>query len=209
MKVKLCGFTNQETIDLAVKLGVDFIGLVFYQPSPRNIEPEKAAQIITNIPKSVKKVAVVVDASDDKIAQIIEYFGPDLLQLHGQETPQRVAEIKKKFSLATIKALAIHDTTSLVKIKDYEDAVDYFLFDAKTPGSGQSFDWEILKNLNIKKDFFLSGGLNIENIDEALKTTQAQIIDLSSGIEEIKGLKSPKLIQEFMQKISILKKSYE
>jgi phosphoribosylanthranilate isomerase len=202
ISVKLCGFTNQESIKQAVLNGAHFIGFVFCNKSPRNISPQKAGKISSQMPGDVKKVAVIVDESDENIKQIVKYLKPDLLQLHGKETPQRVAQIKDKFQLPVIKAFKITNKESLNSIKNYQEISDYFLFDAKSAGGGEIFDWNILKNINIKKDYFLSGGLNINNINEALGITKAKMIDLSSGIEEKKGIKSLQLIKEFLYKIN-------
>lgn len=206
IKTKLCGFTNQETIKIAVENGADFIGFIFHPSSPRNISPQKAGEIASIIPQNIKKVAVIVDADDEKISQIVKYLKPDFLQLHGAETPQRVAQIKSQYQIPIIKAFKINDSSDLLSIKNYEEVANLFLFDAKNPGSGQTFDWKILQNLSTKKEWFLSGGLNIGNVLEAIKATRAPMIDLSSGIEETKGVKSPRLITEFMNKI---KEKYE
>ncbi len=206
IKTKLCGFSTKETVDLAVKSGVDFIGFVFHSSSKRNISPETAAQISKDIPSHIKKVAVFVDKTNDEISKIIEHLKPDFLQIHS-DNYSRILEIKNHFKLPIIKAFPISELKDLEAISDYEKIADYFLFDAKVAevgGSGQSFDWTILKNLKTNKEWFLSGGLNAKNIEESLNITKAKIIDLSSGIEEIKGIKSPKLITEFMSKIKSL-----
>lgn len=199
MQTKLCGFTTKETVDLAVASGVDFIGFVFYPRSARNISPKRAAEIAHDIPRSVRIVAVIVDAQDKKIREIIKYLQPDFLQIHSSKK-SRILEIKNQFHVPIIKAFPISETKDLDLVQDYENIVDMFLFDGKSSGSGKSFDWKILQNFKTKKRWFLSGGLNIDNIGEALKVTGAKMIDLSSGIEEIKGVKSPKLITEFMEK---------
>lgn len=201
IKTKLCGFTNLETTNLAVENGADFIGFVFCAKSPRNISPAQAGEITRAIPESVKKVAVIVDASDAEISKIIKYLEPDFLQLHGEETPERVLQIKSQFQIPIIKAFRIDDEQDLEQIKNYEEIADLFLFDTKNAGSGQNFDWKILENLQTKKGWFLSGGLNIGNIEKALILTKAKMVDLSSGIEEIRGIKSAKLISDFMNKI--------
>ena len=202
VKVKLCGFSNKETVDLAASLDVDFLGFIFCETSPRNISPEKAKEITEGLPANVKKVAVIVDADNDKIAHIAENLKPDYLQLHGKESPERVLEIKNLFHIPIIKAVAISNKNDLLKVKGYENIVDFFLFDTKvgnsSGGSGKIFDWEILQNLKISKNWFLSGGLNIDNIDFALKSTKAKMIDLSSGIEKTKGVKSRSMIKNMM-----------
>ncbi len=200
MQTKLCGFTTKETVDLAVKSGAEFIGFVFYPKSARNISPKRAAEIAHDIPRSVRVVAVIVDAQDKKIREILKYLQPDFLQIHSSKK-SRILEIKNQFQIPIIKAFPISETQDLELVHDFENIVDMFLFDGKSSGSGESFDWKILQNFKTKKRWFLSGGLDIKNIEEALKITGAKMIDLSSGIEEIKGTKSPKLITEFMNKI--------
>ncbi|MFT5703580.1 MAG: phosphoribosylanthranilate isomerase [Rickettsiales bacterium] len=204
IKTKLCGFTTKKTVDLAVECGANFIGFVFYPASKRNISPQNAGEISKDIPKEIKKVAVIVNPSDEDIIQIIKYLKPDFLQIHNKDLT-RILEIKKQFNLPIIKAFAISEEKDLEKIKDYEQIADYFLFDAKVAeigGSGKSFDWNILCNLKTNKNWFLSGGLNINNIEIALKNTNSTMVDLSSGIEETKGVKSPKLISGFMNKLA-------
>lgn len=210
ISVKLCGFTNKQTIDIAINSGANLIGFVFHSPSPRNIEPIEAGKLTDNLPNNIKKVAVICDADNQKITEIIFHLKPDFLQLHGKETLTRIREIKNLFNLPIIKAIGIASKSDLEEIKLYEDVADILLFDTKIKddlgGSGKTFDWKILQNLQTKKECFLSGGLNINNIEEALKITNAKMIDLSSGIEEIRGIKSAKLITEFMNKIGELKK---
>jgi len=213
VRTKLCGFTDQKTIDLAIASGAEFIGFVFYPQSSRNISPYKAGEISKNIPAHIKKVAVIVDAEDALIAQIFQHLKPDFLQIHSDHQ-SRILEIKKHFQIPIIKAFSISKIKDLEVIHDYLQIADYFLFDAKSigiGGGGKPFDWKIMNNLKIDKGWFLSGGLNIENIEQAIKISGAQMIDLSSGIEEKKGIKSPKLITEFMSKINLinLKKNYE
>ncbi len=202
IKTKLCGFTDQETVDLAVEMQVNFIGFVFYPKSPRHVSPKRAAEISRNIPHWIKKVAVIVSPQDKKIKEIIKYLKPDFLQIHCSKK-SRILEIKKQFQIPIIKAFPVSEIKDLEPITEYENIVDIFLLDSKTSGSGQSFDWKILQNFKTKKRWFLSGGLNIDNIDQALKITGAQMIDLSSGIEENRGIKSPKLIKDFMTKINL------
>jgi phosphoribosylanthranilate isomerase len=200
IKTKLCGFTTKETVDLAVELKVNFIGFVVYPKSPRHISPKRAGEISQNIPRSIKKVAVIVDAQDKKIREIIKYLDPDFLQIHSSKK-SRILEIKNQFQIPIIKAFPISEIKDLEAVQDYENIAEMFLFDGKSSGSGESFDWKILQNFRSRKKWFLSGGLNSENIDLALKTTGASMVDLSSGIEETRGIKSPKLIKDFMSKI--------
>jgi phosphoribosylanthranilate isomerase len=206
VKVKLCGFKELETIDLACCLRIDFMGFVFYDASPRNVDMSNIAEITKGIPENIKKVAVVVDASDELLVDIIRELKPDFLQLHGDEDLFRVKQIKEKFNLPIIKAFRISNKKDLTLTKEFEDVADYFLFDAKADelkgGSGKSFDWGVLKSLETKKEWFLSGGINSKNAEIALRKTGARMIDVSSALEEAKGIKSKKLIKEFVAAIS-------
>ena len=205
LQIKLCGFREEETINFASKFPIDFLGFIFYKKSPRFVDIKDISQITKNIPAHIKKVAVTVDASDEELKSIIKELKPELLQLHGDEDLPRVKEIKKLFNLPIIKAFRIASKNDLTPIKDFEEIVDYFLFDTKAGnekgGSGKSFDWNILKDLRTNKPWFLSGGIGHKNIAEALKISGAQIIDLSSSLESTKGVKSKELIQKFISKL--------
>lgn len=209
MKVKLCGFTEKETISSAIKAECDFLGFVFYKKSPRYISPKNAALISKDIPAKISKVAVVANSTFDELQKILEEFPVDFVQFHGDETPNFLKDFHKKFpKIKIIKAFRIAKSEDLRQIKDFENSADLFLFDTKVEGeiggSGKKFDWKILKNFQSKKDWFLSGGLNISNLDEALKITDAKMVDVSSGIEEVRGKKSTKLIKEFMTLVANL-----
>ena len=198
IKTKLCGFKNKADIDLACQLGVDFIGIVFCKSSPRYVDSRKSGEILKDVSSDVKKVAVIVDFDDDQIQEIIDNCHFDFLQLHGGENNDRIKSLKKKFNIKIIKAIRISTSEDLKNIDKFIDA-DYLLFDAKNPGAGCQFDWGLISSLNIKKDWFLSGGINIENISEAINKTNAKMIDISSGIEEKKGVKSPNKIKKLLK----------
>ena len=206
MKVKLCGFKDEESVKVACSQKCDFLGFIFYDRSPRFVDLEKAASISKIIPSDIAKVAVVVDADFSFLQEISQKFKPDFFQFHGAETPEFLQKIKIEFpQIKIIKAFKIKDKQDLDQIKFFEKVSDFFLFDSKVEnemgGSGKKFKWQILNNLSTKKEWFLSGGLNVENIVEAIKITGAKMIDISSGIEEIRGKKSPKLILELMKKV--------
>jgi phosphoribosylanthranilate isomerase len=202
MKVKLCGFTEKNSLAVAVKEKCDFLGFVFYEKSPRFITPENAALISKDVPKKIGKVAVVADFSLDQLEKILAIFKADFVQFHGEESLDFLKNFKKKFpQIKIVKAFRITKVEDLNQIKNFENLADFFMFDSGNGGSGKKFDWEILKNLKTKKDWFLSGGLNAGNIAEAIKITGAKMIDISSGIEKVRGQKSPELIEEFMAKI--------
>ena len=200
MKIKLCGFKNSSSIAAAILGGCDFLGFIFVKNSPRFIEISQAAKISQDIPPSIAKVAVVVDANFEFLEEIANKFQPDFFQFHGNETPQFIQETKNKFpKIKIIKAFRIGSKADLSQVKDFEDLCDFFLFDGQNPGSGKKFDWNILKDFKSKKDYLLSGGINIRNIQEAINATGAKMVDISSGIEEVKGEKSLKIITELMQ----------
>lgn len=202
MKVKLCGFKEISSLQSAIENKADFIGFIFYDKSPRNVTVAQAAELAKIIPTSIAKVAVVVNSSLELLQNIASGLQPQYFQLHGSETVERVLEIKKAFPhIKIIKAFSIANKSDLEQSIDFTDLADIFLFDNISAGSGKSFDFKILQNFSCQKNWFLSGGLNISNIDEALKITGAKMIDISSGIEKVRGEKSSELIREFMHKV--------
>jgi phosphoribosylanthranilate isomerase len=210
MKIKLCGFKNQESVNFTLKYHPDFIGFIFYPPSKRNIELEKAKELSEINFGKTKKVAVIVDASDEYISKIIKNLNPDLLQLHGNENIVRCKYIKNKFNLPIIKSIAIAEDSNSKEIQNliaqYNQIADFLLFDTNTSqkgGSGINFDWQILKNLSLPNEYFLSGGINIDNIKKASLISNNIILDLSSGIEKKKGIKSLDKIKELMDFVKL------
>lgn len=202
MKVKLCGFTNEGSVEVAIAQKCDFLGFVFCEKSPRFITPENAAKISARIPASIARVAVVRDTNFEYLAEIAKKFAPDFFQFHGSETCDFLEKSRQKFpQIKIIKSFAIESESDLSRVSDFENCADFFLFDGKNAGSGKKFDWKILQNFHSEKDWFLSGGLNVENIEEALQIKGATMIDISSGIEKIRGQKSRELIAEFMEKV--------
>ncbi len=206
MKIKLCGFTTKESVANAVAQKCDFLGFVFYEKSLRYITPENAAAISANIPANIARVGVVVDPTFELLQEISEKFSPDFFQFHGAETSEFLQKVSKNFpQTKIIKAFRVSTKQDLAQVKSFETVADFFLFDTKVAGefggSGKVFDWKILQNFHSKKDWFLSGGLNSANIEEALQITAAKMVDISSGIEKIRGKKSPELIVELMKKI--------
>lgn len=195
MKIKLCGFTNKPTIKAAIESGADFLGFVFHQKSPRNVDIATAVNLAKEIPNSVSKVSVTVDSSLDFLQKINDNLNPEYFQLHGQEDIVLIEKIKNKFpEKKIIKAIGVSKQLDLDQIRVFEDLVDHILLDNKIPGSGHVFDWNILHNLETKNDWMLSGGLNVDNITTAISQTKAPIVDISSGIEKIRGEKSSELI---------------
>lgn len=208
IKAKICGLTTKEAIDAAIKNGADFIGFVFFPASPRNISAKKAAELSKNLPKNIKTVAVIVDMDDVELEALLKDFKPDYLQLHGHETPERVAEIKQRFAIPVIKAIAVRESDDIASASVYSKAADMLMFDARAPkgaalpgGNGLIFDWNLLKDRDFQLPWVLSGGLNTENVKDALEITGASMVDVSSAVEHAPGVKDPKLIAEFLKQV--------
>lgn len=194
--VKICGLKTIEAVERAVELGARYVGFIFFPKSPRNIEPDDAGRLADRIRGRAKIVAVTVDADSDLMDEIVSALSPDMLQLHGNESPERVLTIKAVYGLPVIKALSIRDADDVKRIDAYTGIADKVLLDAKAPkgselpgGNGVSFDWRLLDSLDEGVDCMLSGGLNAENIAEALKVTGAKAVDTSSGVESAPGVK--------------------
>jgi phosphoribosylanthranilate isomerase len=202
MKIKLCGFTELKTIKTAIDYGCDFLGIVFVKSSIRYVNPEESKKLSSIIPNNIHKVAVIANETLENLQIINQNFQPNFFQLHGEEDVEYIQNLRKKFpNIAIIKAISVSEKNDLDKIMNFENYVDYFLLDNKNPGSGETFKWEFLKDFKPTKPYFLSGGINLLNLDEAIKIANPEFIDISSGIEEIRGFKSSKLIIEILQKI--------
>lgn len=204
MDIKICGLKTEAAVVAALDGGASHVGFIFFPKSPRNIAPEDAGSLRQAAIGHAKAVAVTVDATDSELEHIVSAMSPDMLQLHGKETPERVREIKQRFGLPVMKALAINTADDLSKISPFKGIADRFLFDAKPPvgsqlpgGNGVSFDWTLLSNLPAGLDYLLSGGINSENVVEALRETNPPGLDVSSGVESAPGVKDPALIAAF------------
>jgi phosphoribosylanthranilate isomerase len=203
-KVKICGLSTAETMEAALSAGADMVGLNFYPKSSRYVTPEKAAKLAAQARGRTKIVVLVVDADDALIKSIVSAVGPDYIQVHGSETPARVAEIAQTFGLPVIKVIKVKEASDVASAKAFKDVADLILFDAKAPeellpgGNGLSFDWNLLKG----KDglFMLSGGLNPDNVAEAIRLTRAPVVDVSSGVESLPGKKDISLIRKFIER---------
>jgi len=200
-KVKICGLTNLEDARFVSGALVDYLGFIFFESSPRFIDPPKAGAII-NWLEGPQSVGVFVNQSLDEVNDIAKQTGIELVQLHGNESPDYCKLIDKPI----IKVIHIehNDTIESIndRIKEYSDAVDFFMFDNKVGdqwgGTGQTFDWNVIKDMNLDLPFFLSGGLNSDNIEEAIETVKPYAVDLSSSLEEVPGLKDFEKIEDFM-----------
>ena len=204
--VKICGLSTPEALDAALDAGADMVGFVFFEPSPRHLGIEAARTLGARVRGRAKKVALTVDATDEALARIIEALAPDVLQLHGRETPDRVVVVRTRFGLPVIKALPIARREDLGPVRTYDKVADRILFDARAPreatrpgGLGQPFDWRLLENLDQNLAFMLSGGLDAANVAEALAITRAPAVDVSSGVERAPGVKDPDKIRAFIR----------
>jgi phosphoribosylanthranilate isomerase len=203
--VKICGLKSPDMLEAALEAGADMVGFVFFPPSPRHIDTAAARALGTQVRGRALKVALSVDAGDADLAAAVEALRPDLLQLHGKETPARVAEVRSRFGLPVMKALAISERRDLDAISRYDRVADRLIFDAKPPrdatrpgGLGRSFDWRLLQGLDTPIPYMLSGGLDPANVAEALRITQARGVDVSSGVERTPGEKDADKIRAFI-----------
>jgi phosphoribosylanthranilate isomerase len=207
VKVKICGIKTPEALQAALAARADLIGLNFYPPSPRSLAPEAAAALAELARGRTSIVALVVDADDATIERIVSMVEPDMLQVHGAETPGRVAEIARRWGRPVIKAIKVERAGDAEQALDYADVARFILFDAKAPkdlvgalpgGNGLAFDWRLIAALKDRVPFLLSGGLTPDNVGAAIAATGAAIVDVSSGVETAPGAKSPDLIRQFV-----------
>ena len=204
-QIKICGINDEICMNAAIDSRVDYIGLVFYNKSPRNLSIADARMLIKNRNKRSKIVALTVNSNDDFLSEISKNIKPDYIQLHGEETLNRCVSIREKFNIPLIKGIGISDSTDLrYSINPFEEVCDILILDAPSKelpgGNGTKFDWKILKNFKLQKKWMLAGGLNINNIDEAIDFVKPPAIDISSGLETDKGVKDPYLIKNFVLK---------
>jgi phosphoribosylanthranilate isomerase len=207
ISVKICGIERKESLDIAIEYGADYVGFVFYQPSPRNITFEKAKQLISRVPKHISTVGLFVDPTNSEIDNVLTATDLDLIQLHGIESSSRVLEIKRQSQLPVIKAIKLANDNDLKAINVYCDVADYLLFDSKAPatvanalpgGNAISFNWKLLQGIKIPLPWMLAGGLIAKNIEEAVVASGAKIVDVSSGVENNLGIKDLNLIKNFL-----------
>ena len=208
-EIKVCGINDEISMNAALNCKVDYVGLVFYPNSPRNISINLSRELIKSRNKITKIVALTVDPNDYFLNEIKKIINPDYIQLHGNENSRRCLDIKHKINIPLIKGINVSNKIDLLrKNREFEDICDILLFDAPSEalpgGNGKKFDWEILRDFKSKKKWMLAGGLNIENIENAINITKAPAIDISSGLEIRKGLKDPKLIKDFVIKCKSL-----
>jgi phosphoribosylanthranilate isomerase len=203
--VKICGLSSAESLAAALRHGARHVGFVFYPPSRRNITPELAAALCAMVPGGITRVGLFVDADDAAIAAALDKAPLDLLQFHGGESPERVAEVKRRFGKPVMKTIAVAAESDLDLAPSYYGAADRLLFDAKPPkgaeapgGNGLVFDWTLLGGRRWHLPWMLSGGLTAENLGEAVRLTHAEAVDVSSGVERAPGAKDPDRIAAFL-----------
>lgn len=208
LDIKICGLKSAEAVEKAVARGASHIGFIFFPKSPRNIEPDIAGALADAVRGRAKIVAVTVDADTDELDEIVALLKPDMLQLHGHETPEQMLTLKALYGLPLMKVLSIRTPDDLEMIDSYVGLADRFLFDAKAPagsdlpgGNGVSFDWRLLRGLDPSVDYMLSGGLNRDNVAAALAETGARGLDVSSGVESAPGVKDLDMIDAFFDAV--------
>lgn len=208
IKVKICGLRTAEALDAAIDAGADYFGLVFYERSPRNVGHAEARELAARGRGHARSVALLVDPDNDTLRRVVDEVGPDMIQLHGNETPERVSEIRKIAERPVIKAIRVAGEEDARRSMAYDGIADMVLFDALPPtgdtsalpgGNGVPFDWQALGDMSRdKRQFILSGGLTCENVQEAIAATGATFVDVSSGVESAPGHKDKRLIQRFV-----------
>ena len=205
VKIKICGVLDNHVMSTISDLNIDYVGLVFFEKSPRNISIQKAKSILKNLNSSTKTVALTVNATDQFLKNIVTNLSPDYIQLHGKESPYRCFEIKKKFKTKIIKAISAKSSKNLnFEINKYRFVTDKIIIDSPKDhlpgGNGKTFNWKILKKRKKKIDWLLAGGINLSNVTKAIKITKTKGLDISSGVEISKGIKSSQLIKSFVKK---------
>jgi len=205
VQVKICGINSAAAADAVLRAGADFGGLVFFAKSPRNLSLGQGAVLAERMRGRLRLAALVVDDSDAQLAAIAERVKPDFFQLHGKETPERTAQIRSRFGIPVIKAIAVSEADDLAKASAYDDAAQMVLFDAvpaagtsRPGGHGAAFDWRILNGRSFARPWFLAGGLNPENVARAIAVSGANMVDVSSGVESAPGVKSSDRIAAFV-----------
>lgn len=204
--VKICGLSTPDTLDAALDAGADMVGFVSFARSPRHIDLASMAGLADKARGRAEVVVLTVDAEQEKLAEIVDRVKPDWLQLHGKETPEFISAIQRSFNIRVMKALPIATKDDLKAVDRYVQVADRILFDAKPPkdatrpgGLGVPFDWTLLRDLRLAKPFMVSGGLNKDNVAEAIRITRPSGVDVSSGVERAPGVKDVGMIREFIR----------
>lgn len=212
--IKICGLNSREAVDAAARAGATHGGFVFFEKSPRALAPDQARALCAIAPPSLQRVALLVDADDDAVRAAIAAINPHMLQLHGQEPPERVAALRTRFGIAVMKVMGVSDAVGIAAfIRTYEPCCDWLMFDAKAPtgasrpgGHGAPFDWRLLSGASLAKPWLLAGGLTPDNVAEAIALSGARGVDVSSGVEDAPGRKNVGKIAAF---VAEAKKAFE
>ncbi len=215
LDVKICGLTSADAVDAAVTGGAAFTGFVFVEKSPRFVTPETAAALAARVPPPIGRIGVFVDPDDTLIDSVLAAVKLTALQLHGRETPRRVAALRARTGLGIWRALPVHEAGDLARTRLFDrgaGAVDRFLFDARPPaaasrtgGHGRTFDWRLLRDLKTTRPWLLAGGLTARNLAEAVATSGAKGVDVSSGVEDRPGHKDPGRVAEFLAAAAMIR----
>lgn len=208
VEVKICGITDEDAMDAAIEAGADYVGLVFFPPSPRAVTPERAAELVEFAPGEVTKVGLFVDPDDALLDRVLTQVRLDLLQLHGAETPERIEAIRLEYGLPVMKVIGLADAADLAAAEPFLAVSDRLLFDARPPkgatlpgGNAVSFDWTILKGRSWGLPWMLAGGLTPDNVADAVRISGARAVDVSSGVESAPGIKDPERIRAFIRAV--------
>lgn len=206
---KICGLSTPEAVAAALTGQAGWLGFVFFPKSPRHVTAQAAARLAAPVRGAARTVAVMVDPSDPELDALVAAWKPDLIQLHGKETPNRAAEVRARTGAGIIKALAVSGLSDIDRAAAFEGAVDHLMFDARPPadadlpgGVGARFDWSLLEGRRFARPWFLAGGLDPWNVGEAVRRSGAPAVDVSSGVERGPGVKDPALISAFLQAVS-------
>lgn len=206
--IKICGLSTPDTLDAAIAAGASHVGFVHFAKSPRHVDFDKLAALAARVPGHVRKVGVLVDPDDALLDQVITAGRLDAVQLHGKETPERLAAIRARNSVALWKAVSVKTSADIAAAAAWRDVADLILFDAKTPdnadlpgGMGLRFDWRLLQDYRASGPWGLSGGLDPDNVADAIRTTQAPLVDVSSGVESAPGIKDVDKIVAFCKAV--------
>lgn len=204
--VKICGLTDEEAVAAAIQGGARFLGVVFFPPSPRAVTADLAGRLLATVPDSVLRVGLFVDPDDSLLERTLDQVRLDIVQLHGKETPDRVRQIRQRFQRPVMKAIAIAEAADLQRARTYEPVADRLLFDAKPPkdatrpgGNALTFDWNLLAGQHWTRPWMLAGGINLDNLRQAIRITGATGVDLSSAVESAPGKKDPAKIRAFLE----------
>ncbi len=204
--VKICGLSDPESVDAAIESGADYLGFVFFENSPRHVAAGHVAVLTEDIPDDIFKVGLFVNPTDDALDQVLSHLRLDYLQLHGDESPQRIDEIRQNCGLPVIKAIGVAEAQDVASASQFTAHADMLLFDAKPPanvdrpgGNAESFQWDLMPKYRGALPWLLAGGLTPENVAQAIKTAHASGVDVSSGVESAPGQKDPDLIKAFIK----------